>query len=73
MISSSSWRSASAELSSCRSSITSQILSSSEARSSSSRSTTVQPSRSGAAVSARTSADPTAVSRSAPVTEIQNR
>ena len=73
MISSSNWRSASAEDSSCRSSITSQTRSSSEARSSSRRSTTVQPSRSGAAVSARTSADPTAVSRSAAVTEIQNR
>ena len=39
----------------------------------SSRSTTAQPSRSGAAVSGRTSADPAAVPRSASATEIQNR
>ncbi len=73
MISSSSWRSASGEHNSCRSSMTSQTRSSSEARSSSSRSTGCQPSRSGAAVSPRTSADPTAVSRSAPVTETHSR
>ena len=73
MISSSSWRSASAEPSSCRSSITSQTCSSSAARSSSSRSTTVQPSRSGAAVSPRTSGAPGAVSRNAPTTGIHSR
>ena len=71
--SSSNWRSASAERSSCRSSITSQTRSSSEARSASSHSTTSQPSRSGAAIRGRTSFDPAAVSRSAPSTESQNR
>ena len=73
MSSSSSWRSASAERSSCTSSITSQTRSSSPPRSVSSRSTTAQPSRSGAAVRGRTSFDPAAVSRSAPSTDSQNR
>jgi hypothetical protein len=56
------------ELSSCRSSITSYSRSSSGARSFSSRSVIVHPSRSGAAVSSRTSADPGTVYRSAPST-----
>ena len=42
-------------------------------RSASNRSTTAQPSRSGAAVSGRTSAEPAAVRRSASSTETQNR
>ena len=53
--------------------MTSQTRSSSPPRSVSSRSTTAQPSRSGAAVSGRTSFDPAAVSRSAPNTDSQNR
>ena len=71
--SSSSCRRASAEPSSCRSSITSHSRSPSGARSFSSRSTIAHPSRSGAAVSARTSADPADVWRSAPSTDSQNR
>jgi hypothetical protein len=70
--SSSSWRSASAEPSSCVSSITSQIRSSSGASSFSSRSVIAHPSRSGAAVRSCTSADPGAVRRSAPTTAGQN-
>jgi hypothetical protein len=70
--SNSSWARASAERSSCISSITSQSRSASGVRSFSSRSTTAQPSRSGAAVSSRTSLDPADVPRSAPRTESQN-
>ena len=53
--------------------MTSQSRSSSGSRSSSSRSTTALPFRSGAAVSGRTSFDPAIVSRNASITEIQNR
>ena len=71
--SSSSCRRAWSEPSSCTSSITSHSRSSSGARSFSSRSTIAHPSRSGAAVSSRTSADPADVRRSAPSTASQNR
>ena len=52
---------------------TSQSRSCSGARSFSSRSTTVHPSRSGTAVSSRTSLDPAEVWRNAPSTDSQNR
>jgi hypothetical protein len=55
------------------SSITSQSRSSSGTRSFSSHSVIAHPSRSGAAVSSRTSPDPGAVWRKAPSTNIQNR
>jgi hypothetical protein len=71
MISSSSCRSASGP-SSCTSSTTSHNRSSSGARSVSSRSVIAHPSRSGATVSSRTSADPTAVCRNAASTDSQN-
>ena len=69
---SSSCRRAWSEPSSCRSSSTSHSRSSSGARSVSSHSTIAHPSRSGIAVTARTSADPGTVWRSAPSTESQN-
>jgi hypothetical protein len=61
------------EPSSCTSSMTSHNRSSSGARSLSRRSTIAQPSRSGAAVNARTSPAPAGVCRSAPSTDSQNR
>src|SRR5215813_7171082 len=59
--------------SSCTSSTTSHNRSSNGARSASSRSVVTHPSRSGAAVTSRTSTDPAAVCRNAASTDSQNR